>query len=308
MTSKPTSTDRPADPNTELGLWRPGPTLDAIVAFLDRVGEIPPHDRVAVFDNDGTLWVERPGYTQAAFISWAVAERADRDPDYHPPALLADLQGANFGDRSVDEVAAAVNDVFADLTPEEFTAKARRFITTWRNPELDRAPLDLRYRPMLQLMTALEGRGFSIFLVTGGGADFVRSLAWDFYGVPPERVVGSLVEYRYLSDPPGLTRGVQLVGPPNEGAEKVSRLHQMLGRRPVFAAGNSAGDAEMLAFTAAGDGPTLALLVDHDDQEREFAYRSVSASLAENRDIVDIGRDEGWTIVSVSDDWARVFD
>ncbi|MFV0524847.1 MAG: HAD family hydrolase [Acidimicrobiales bacterium] len=308
MTNNAPVTDHPIDPTIELDLWRPGPTLDAIVAFLDRAGEIPPEDRVAVFDNDGTLWVERPTYTQAEFISWAVAERSRRDPDYQPPGLLGQLKGANIGDRSVDEVASAINDVFAGLTPEEFTARAREFAATWHNPKLDRSPRDLRFTPMLQLKDTLARRGFAIFVVTGGGADFVRSLAWDFYGVPPERVVGSLVEYHYDADPPELTRGVKLVGPPNEGAEKVSRLHQMLGRRPVFAAGNSAGDAEMMEFTAAGDGPTLSILVDHDDDEREFSYRSVSASLAESRDIVDIGREQGWTIVSVKDDWVSVFD
>ena len=277
----------------------------AITEFLEASAGVPEIDRVAVFDNDGTLWCERPSYVQKLFVEWSVSERVERDRGYIPPALLSSLSGLSIGDLAPGVVAAAINDVFAGLRPEEFAAVVTRFRRAWRHDDLGVSLLGLRYAPMLELVEALRRRAFDVFIVTGGGADFVRALAHELYGVPPDRVVGSLVGYEFNGV--DLVRGTELVGPPNEGAEKVSRIQTMLGRRPIFAAGNSAGDTEMLQYALGSGTPALAVLIDHDDDEREYAYRSVAASLSDGRDIAEMGRAGGWTVVSMRHDWSTVF-
>ena len=146
-------------------------------------------------------------------------------------------------------------------------------------------------------------------MVTGGGTEFVRAVSQDLYGVPPERVVGTLIEYDYTDehDRPALTRSTRLIGGANEGAVKVNNIQTQLGRRPILAAGNSGGDRQMLEWAATGEGPTLALLVNHDDAEREFSYLSSAQTFEESEPITSVGERLGWTVVSVADDWTSVF-
>jgi hypothetical protein len=146
-------------------------------------------------------------------------------------------------------------------------------------------------------------------VVTGGGTEFVRAVSDDLYGVPPERVVGTLLEYDVLDhdDQPSLVRSARLVGQANEGAAKVSGIQTQLGRRPILGVGNSGGDRQMLAWAAAGEGPTLALLVDHDDAEREFSYRSKAETFAENEPVTDVAGRLGWTVASMARDWETIF-
>jgi hypothetical protein len=162
---------------------------------------------------------------------------------------------------------------------------------------------------MLELLEALRTAGFATFIVSGGGVEFVRAVSQDLYGVPPEGVIGTGVTYEYAraDGVPSLRRTGQLLGSPNEGPEKVSNIQYGLGRRPIFAAGNSAGDKEMLEYAVAGGEPSLALLVDHDDAEREFAYESVAGTFESNERITDVGRRRGWVVASIKNDWTNVF-
>lgn len=293
----------------ELPSWRSGDNLDALWGFLEQSQAVPTEQRVAVFDNDGTLWCERPTYNQVSFVIWFVEQRMKNDRGRQ---LLDDLQtllqsGSNLlKGLNAQNIVQAVNHLFEGLQPHEFADLARAFAERWRHPDHGELRA-LRYQPMLELIAALRRRDFTVFLVTGGGTDFVRALAPSLYDIEPERVVGTLVDYRYDAQNKTLTRGQQLLGAPDEGVEKVVRIQQMLGRRPIFAAGNSAGDGPLLDYTQASDGPALSILIDHDDAEREYAYKSVAASIRDDRDIVEVGRESGWRIISMREDWASVF-
>jgi hypothetical protein len=169
----------------------------------------------------------------------------------------------------------------------------------------------MRYAPMLELVAALRSHGFEVFVVSGGGTEFVRAISRDFYEVSPDDVVGTLVTYEFARDAdgrPNLVRGAGLDGTAaNEGEVKVANIQRHLGRRPIFAAGNTAGDREMLEYALAADGPAFALLVDHDDADREYAYVAQAGTIDFEGDLVQFGRDLGWTIASIRDDWATVF-
>ena len=162
---------------------------------------------------------------------------------------------------------------------------------------------------MLELIAELRARQFDVYLVTGAGTEFLRAFSRDFFGVSPEGVVGSQVGYELARNgaAPRLLRTKEMVGDPNEGPAKVANIQRMLGRRPIFAAGNSPGDAEMLEYVASADGPSLALLVEHDDGEREYAYQATAASFATTEPITATARRHGWSVVSMRDDWATVF-
>lgn len=278
--------------------------------FLDDVDDVAVADRLAVLDNDGTMWCEKPRYMQHEFLIWAVADRQKADDEYEPSSLLRDLVHGDMAEvkkHSIADVTTAMNSIFEGLTPDEFTERVSRFAAHWRSERFDRAVHELRFQPMLELLAALRRRDFDVYIVTGGGLEFVRGFAPQLYGVPIDRTIGSLVDYRWDADHRTVRRGSSLQGSPDEGTTKVQRIQQVIGRRPILAAGNSAGDAEMLDYANASDGPTMALLIDHDDDEREFSYRSVAASFDSDRDIVDVGRDAGWTIASMRRDWATVF-
>jgi hypothetical protein len=166
------------------------------------------------------------------------------------------------------------------------------------------------YQPMLELLEELRRREFTIFVVTGGGTEFVRAVSEELYGVPAEAVVGTLIEYDFVrrdGDLPALLRTGRISGAANEGAAKVSNIQTQLGRRPIIAGGNSGGDREMLEWARAAGGPCLALLIDHDDEEREFRYVSTAQTFTEAEPITEVGRRLGWTVVSMARDWATVF-
>jgi phosphoserine phosphatase len=291
--------------------WRRGPTRDAVIGFLRAAPQIPPRDRVACFDNDGTLWCERPGYPQFDFFVDALRSRAADPVLAAVPELAAVLAGDRdaMGELGLERIAVALLGLFEGATPEEFTAQAREFMARAEHPTLGRPVRATTYQPMLELVDALRHLDFTVSIVTGGGTEFVRAVSEDLYGVPPEAVVGSLVSYTYGVEDgdPVLRRTTALDGAANEGAAKVSHIQSHLGRRPVVAAGNSGGDREMLEWAAAGEGPTLALLVDHDDAEREFAYVSAAETVAEPEPITDVAARAGWTVASMARDWEVVF-
>ncbi len=293
--------------------WRPGTTRTALLTFLDDVRDLPREDRVACFDNDGTLWCERPSYVQLDFFVDTLTRRRAEDPAVgEVPEFAAVLGGdrAAMGELGLERVALALVGLFEGYRPEAFTAVVRDFVERATHVTLGRPLRAMVYQPMLELLDELREREVTCCIVSGGGTEFVRAVSESLYGVPPECVVGTLLDYDLARDDDGapvLLRTSRVLGAANEGAAKVANIQSHLGRRPVLAAGNSGGDREMLEWAAPGDGPGLALLVDHDDPVREFAYVSSAETFAEPEPIVDVGRRLGWTLVSMARDWDAVF-
>jgi phosphoserine phosphatase len=293
--------------------WRPGKAKDAITAFLDDALALPAEQRVAVLDNDGTLWCEKPNYIQYDFLVRTLHAAAEHDgalaqrPEYR---ALLDGDHAALGELGLQRVAVALMELCAGWTPDEFTGRVRDFMATEKHPGRGAPYPHMVYQPMLELLDVLRAHGFDVFVVTGGGTEFVRAVSRELYGVRPDDVVGTLIEYHYEdhgADSATLRRTAQAQGEVNEGQAKVEHIQTQLGRRPIFAAGNSAGDREMLEYARTSGTPSLALLVDHDDAEREYAYESRAVSFTDTEPITAAGHRLGWTIVSVRDDWATVF-
>jgi phosphoserine phosphatase len=298
--------------NDLLPSWREGPTRQALIEFLDAAGDIAPENRLAVFDNDGTLWCEKPRYPQIDFFVWelrqAVQERPELGDVSEFSALLAGDQAA-LADFGLERVALALLGLFEGIEPERFADRVRKFFAETSHPGLGRRYDNLVYEPMLELLDALEQRGFVNCIITGGGTEFLRAVSRRIYGVPPERVVGTLVTYDFerRQGRPRLVRRAEVQGGVNEGPTKVANIQVALGCRPVLAAGNSPGDAEMLEYAASGDGPGLALVVNHDDADREYAYEGKAGSYDAEESIEATAARLGLTQVSMRNDWTTVF-
>ena len=294
--------------------WQNGATRTAIIDFLDRVDEIPPDERVAVFDNDGTMWCEKPNYPQLEFMLDELRHAVDADPSV---AERAEFQAILAGDRDtigqlgLERIALALVDLHAGLTPEQFNDRVARFFADARHPDRGVPYRQQRYQPMLELIDELRSRGFDVYIVSAGGAEFVRVIGGEFYDVKPEGVVGSQIDYEVGRTDDGalqlIRTGRLVAGGPNEGAGKPPNIQRLLGRRPVVAGGNSAGDAEMLEFAQAYDGPSLALLVDHDDAEREYEYASRAGTFDTDETILETAARLGWVVASIRNDWSTVF-
>jgi len=298
--------------------WNDGAARTAILEYIERTTSadgpehVPVEERVAVFDNDGTLWCERPTYLQASFIVDRLREQAAVDPGLaEEPVVAALLAGdlaaaTGYGLEAVLEV---LLDAHAGMTTDEFAAAVAAWATDFRHPRFAVAPRGLVYTPMLELMDLLRSHAFRVFIVTGGGVDFLRPLAADLYGVCPDDVVGSAVEVTFERRDGAivLVRTAALSGSPNEGAPKVSAIHARVGVRPVVAAGNSAGDREMLEFAHTGHRPSLCLVIDHDDPDREYAYPGAALTDPHAEPIAATAERFGWTVVHIRSDWSRVF-
>lgn len=295
-----------------LPTWRPGLARDAVGGFLAAAEDVPAEERVAVFDVDGTLWCEKPRYIQLDFflaeLQRAVASHPELEERSEYRALLAGDQAA-IADIGLVPIAAALVELCEGMTPEEFEERVRGFFADARHGDRGVSMREMRYQPMLDLVRALRSKGFEVFLVTGGGTEFVRAVSRSLFGVPPEGVVGSQVGYELVrvDGRPQLRRTDELFGAVNEGAPKISNIQRLLGRRPIFAAGNSPGDREMLEYATSGRTPSLAILVEHDDAEREYAYRSVAGTFDSDEPIEATAERLGWTSVSMRDDWETVF-
>jgi hypothetical protein len=294
--------------------WRDGATRNAIVGFLERVDEIPPNERVAVFDNDGTMWCEKPNYPQLEFMVAELKAAITADPalaDKDEFRAILDGDMAAVGEMGLERVLLALVDLHTGLTPEDFNAKVATFFEEARHPDRDVPYRQQRYQPMLELMDELRAVGFDFYIVTGGGAEFVRVIGDDFYSVKPEGVVGSQVAYDLVRNDDGSTRLVRtgdIVGSgPNEGSAKPRNIQRILGRRPVVAGGNSAGDADMLEYAMSYDGPSLALLVNHDDEEREYSYESKAGTFETDESILETAARLEWVVASIKSDWSTVF-
>jgi phosphoserine phosphatase len=271
-----------------LSSWNEGPARTAILEFVERAEALPQSERVAVIDNDGTLWCERPAYAQETFLREAIA----RQPALAERPLMDALLGAHAG-----------------LTVDEFAAEAASWFAEARHPRFG-VPFDaLVYVPMLELLDLLRFHDFRVFVVTGGGVEFVRAVSERIYNVPPDDVIGSAVEVSFerRDGRVVLVREARLLGSPNEGAPKVVNIQAHIGRRPILAVGNSAGDREMLEYAHTGEGPSLCVVIDHDDADREYAYAGASVTDPTAESILDTAAAHGWTVVSMRDDWSRVF-
>ncbi len=293
--------------------WNAGPTRDALLNFLDGIPDVPVDERVAYFDNDGTLWCEKPSYVQLDFFVDTLTARLVDDPTLaNRDEFAAILSGDRHavGTLGLERVAVALVALFDGYSPEQFTVAVRGFMARATHRSLGRPLRSVVYQPMLELLDELRRLDFTIGLVTGGGTEFLRAVSDDLYGVPPELVVGTMVGYEFGRDAderPLLRRTSATTGDPNEGAAKVINIQSQIGRRPILAGGNSGGDRHMLEWACAGERPGLAILIDHDDADREFAYVGTAQTFTESEPINDVAARLGWLTVSMARDWATVF-
>ncbi len=300
-------TDRP------LPSWRPGGARDAILGFLSRSEEVPEGERVAYIDNDGTMWCERPAYVQLDFFVDALQQRTRDDPSLGDrPEFAAVLGGdmAAVGEIGLAKVAGALAALFDGETPEQFDSAVDDFLDRYRHRSLGVDASGIIYQPMLELLDELRARDFTIGIVTGGGTEFVRRVSKRWYGVDPGMVVGTLIGYQFDRDDedrPVLRRTAAHTGTANEGGAKVEHIQAQIGMAPILAIGNSGGDREMLEWARASPHGGLAVLIDHDDEEREFAYESTAATFDDAEPITDVAARLGWVVVSMAGDWSRVF-
>ncbi|TAI64930.1 HAD family hydrolase [Bradyrhizobium sp. Leo170] len=303
--------------------WNDGAAKQAILDFV-RVttdtaspNHVPAEDRIAVFDQDGTLWVEHPMYTQVVYCLERVPAVVEKKPELKDVApfktvLSGDREAiARLSLRDLEEILAAT---LTGMSVEEFNAEAKKWIGTARHPRWKRPYTELVYQPMLEVLRFLRDNGFKTFIVTGGGQDFVRVYAQQVYGIPPEQVVGTAggTKYGYGKDgKPFLTKEPKLILN-DDNAGKPEGIHLMIGRRPYAAFGNSTGDREMLEWTGAGTGARLKMLVLHDDAAREYAY-GPAQGLPDTKvgpftpALYDEAKKDGWTVISMKNDWKRVF-
>lgn len=304
---------QPRDP---LPSWRSGSSKQAIKAFVERVTTpgsphfVPAPERIATFDNDGTLWAEQPFYVQALFARDRVMATAGSNPHWRQQEPFASLLRGDLktvlagGEAALAEIVMATH---AGMTTEEFDQLVRDWILTARHPSTGRHYTAMVYQPMLELLSYLREQGFKTFVSSGGGVDFMRPWVEQTYGIPPEQVIGSSIRTRFelRNGRPELVRLAQL-NVINDKDVKPVGIHQHIGRRPLAAFGNSDGDLAMLQWTMAGTGPRFALLVHHTDAGREWAYDIDSPVGRLDKALVE-ARAKGWTIVDMQRDWAVVF-
>jgi phosphoglycolate phosphatase-like HAD superfamily hydrolase len=315
-------------PNVEaagdpLPSWNGGAAKAAILEFVRATTDpsspkyVPPEARVATFDQDGTLWVEHPMYTQMIFclerVPAVVAKKPElKNVEPFKTVLSGDREAmAKLTMRDLETILAAT---LTGMTVDEFDAEAMRWIETAKHPRWRRAYTDLTYLPMQEVLRYLRANGYKTYIVTGGGQDFVRLFAEQVYGIPPEQVVGSAggTKYGYAEDGrPMLTKEPKLLLNDNN-AGKPEGIHLMIGRRPYAAFGNSTGDRQMLEYTKAGDGARLAMLVLHDDATREYAYGPAQGLPdtkvgAFTQALYDEAKKDGWIVISMKNDWKRIF-
>ena len=303
-----------------LSSWHEGSAKQAIVEFVGRVSgdgpdHVPVEERVAVFDNDGTLWCEKPMPIQLDFILRRLVAMATERPELQQrqpwqaaferdygwfAKLMADHYAGD--DTNVRTLAGGILAAYQGISVEDFEAQSEDFLRSAQHPTLGRGYLETAYSPMVDLLGYLEANGFCNYIASGGGRDFMRPISQDVYGIPRERVIGSAPGFEYTSDDRGGTITHKAEADYlDDGPQKPIRIWSRTGRRPLLAGGNSNGDIPMLDFTQHPDKPTLRLLVLHDDADREFDYTSGAEQALEKADAAN------WTVVSVKNDWAAVF-
>jgi len=296
--------------------WNDGKARQSIIEFVARVTKegspdfVPPAERIATFDNDGTLWAEQPMYFQAFFVFDRIKALAPQHPEWKgkepfASVLKGDLKSALAGgERALIEMVMATH---AGMTTDEFAKIVIDWITTAKHPKTGRPYMEMAYQPMLEVLAYLRANGFKTFIVSGGGIEFMRPWTEKVYGIPPEQVVGSSIKTRFeiRDGRPVLVRLPELNFVDDKDGKPVG-IHQHIGRRPIAAFGNSDGDLQMLQWTTAGKGPRFALYVHHTDAEREWAYDRKS-SIGRLDKGLDEALAKGWTVVDMKKDWKRVF-
>jgi phosphoglycolate phosphatase-like HAD superfamily hydrolase len=296
--------------------WNDGPAKQGIVSFVAAVTQkggrdfVPEPERIAVFDNDGTLWSEQPIYVQFAFMIDQLRASAPKHPEWKSNAAFNALAAhdkkalAAMGQKPVLELLGVAN---SGMSVVEYDESIRAWLKSARHPQLKRPYTELVYAPMQELLTYLRANGFKTFIVSGGSVEFMRPWAEQAYGIPPEQIIGSQQEVSFAmrEGKPVLTRGPKFVFV-DDGPGKPVGIYRQLGRRPLAAFGNSDGDLQMLQVTAAGTGRRLMLLVHHDDAEREFAYDRQS-HIGKLDKAWDEAQAAKWIVVSMKSDWKRIF-
>ncbi|WP_295800036.1 HAD family hydrolase [uncultured Microbulbifer sp.] len=296
--------------------WNDGKTKQAIVEYVQNVTRagsadfVPENQRIATFDNDGTLWAEKPIYFQLIYAIDQVKKMAPEHPEWKTQEPFAsvlkdDMEGVvASGKEGLMKIIAATH---ANMTAEEFHANVASWLKTARHPKTNRPFNEMIYQPMLELLTYLRANGFKTFIVSGGGIDFMRVFAEQTYGIPPDQVVGSSLKAKYevRNGKPVIVKlpEINLV---DDKEGKPVGIHQHIGQRPIFAAGNSDGDYQMLQWTTAGDGARFGLIVHHTDAKREWAYDRKSHVGQLNKALDDAGK-KGWTVIDMKNDWKVVF-
>ena len=299
-----------------LSSWRDGAAKRAILDFVARVTTaghpdfVPEADRIAVFDNDGTLWAEHPLPVQAWFVFDRIRALAPLNPGWKQQPPFKDVLEGNVAGvmaAGMDGLTELVMATHAGMSTEAFAALVREWIAAARDPRFGRPHTDLVYRPMLDVLALLRGKGFKTFIVSGGGIEFMRTFSQEVYGIPPEQVIGTSIVTRYVVDDgkPTLLREARLHFFDDKEGKPVA-INAHIGRRPIAAFGNSDGDFAMLEWVTSGPGARFGLLIHHDDAERGFAYDR-DAGLARLARGLDEGPQRGWTLASMQSDWAFVF-
>lgn len=295
--------------------WNEGPARQAIVAFVAKVTTpgpdfVRPEDRIAVFDNDGTLWTEWPAYNQLLFALDRVKALAPRHPDWRKKqpfkaALAGDMRTlAASGEKGAVEIIGATH---AGQTPEAFQSIVAQWLASAEHPKFKARYDRLVYQPMLELLAYLRANGFKTYIVSGGGVEFMRAFAERVYGAPPEQIIGSsvLTKYEVVDGKPTLLREAKIDFIDDKAGKPVA-INRVIGRRPIAAFGNSDGDFQMLEWTTAGAGPRFGLILHHDDEAREAAYDRKSPVGRLDRGLDEAGK-RGWTLVSMKNDWKTIF-
>ncbi|MDH4126481.1 MAG: haloacid dehalogenase-like hydrolase [Gammaproteobacteria bacterium] len=295
--------------------WTAGTTRDRIIDFVARVSTpggtdfVPQAERIAVFDNDGTLWAEQPAYFQLLFAIDRVVALAPQHPEWVDQEPFASLLKGDVsaalagGEHAILEIVMASH---AGMTTEEFEQIVKDWLASARHPVTQRPYTEMVYQPMLELLQYLRANGFKTFIVSGGGIEFMRPWVEQVYGIPPEQVVGSsiAVEFEVRDGNPVLARQAK-IDFIDDKADKPVGIHRFIGRRPIAAFGNSDGDLQMLQWTAAGSGPNLKVLLHHTDAEREWAYDRDS-HIGRLDAALDEAAAKNWLVIDMKRDWKTI--
>jgi len=303
--------------------WNDGSARKAIIDFVQATTIqggpqfVPPEERIATFDQDGTLWVEKPMYSQVMYCLHRVGILAREKPelkDKEPFKTVLSGDREAIAKLSMKDLEAILMATLTGMTTGQFQTEVNQWLGEAKNHRWNRPYPDVTYQPMQEVLQYLRANGYKTYIVTGGGQDFVRVYAEQTYGIPPEQVVGTMggVSYGYDKEgKPILTKEPKLLLN-DDHAGKPEGIHMMIGRRPYAAFGNSVGDRQMLEYTKAGDGARLAMLVLHDDATREYAY-GPAQGLPDSKvgtftqELYDQAHKEGWTVISMKNDWKRIF-
>ena len=303
----------PSDP---LASWNDGPNKQRIIEFVEAVTDpsnpsfVTEDERIATFDNDGTLWVEHPMYTQLAFALERVLALAPQHPEWktqQPYKAILEGDREHMGKFTEHDLVEIVMATHAGMTTAEFERIVTGWLATAKHPRFDRPYTETVYQPMLELLAYLRASGFKTFIVSGGGIEFIRPWTEGAYGIPPEQVVGSTIETSYeVRDGRPVLMRLPKIDFIDDKAGKPVGINKFIGRRPILAFGNSDGDYEMLQWVSTGGGKRLSLIVHHTDAEREYAYDREShvGNLSKG---LDDAAQNGWTVVDMRTDWKEVF-